>query len=65
MIGSAPSHDHLKSAVERSKAYQSLINKGIDINESDRPIEVGNAIQPLISEKGSKQGFFKIPHIKN
>ncbi|EOR94315.1 Glycerophosphoryl diester phosphodiesterase [Arcticibacter svalbardensis MN12-7] len=45
MVAAAPIYDKLKLADERSLAYQQIIRNGVDILESDRPIEVSKALQ--------------------
>lgn len=45
MVGAGPSYDKLKPR-QRAQAYRDLIRSGIDIIESDRPIEVAEAIDP-------------------
>lgn len=57
MIGAAPSYDKLDSA-ERTEAYQKVISSGFDVIESDYPIEVANAIRPLLPPASAKQKFF-------
>jgi glycerophosphoryl diester phosphodiesterase len=44
MISAAPIYDKLDS-LERVKAYREIYNVGVDIIESDRPIEVAEAIR--------------------
>ncbi len=44
MISVAPTHDKLKTAAERKKAYQEEIRKKPDIIESDIPTEIWNAL---------------------
>jgi glycerophosphoryl diester phosphodiesterase len=58
MIGAAPSYDHLESFEERKAAYQALLDGGIDIIESDLPIDVAKAIQSSIPPDSPKQKYF-------
>jgi len=57
MISAAPSYDKLPDPAARKKAYQEIIQVGADVIESDLPIEVAEAIQPLIPAKSSKRKF--------
>lgn len=43
MVGTAPSYDKLEPE-QRKKAYRKLIETGIDIIETDRPVEVAETI---------------------
>src|SRR5690625_491289 len=45
MIGAGPSYDTLEPE-ERGDAYRKLIESGVDIIETDRPVEVAEAIRP-------------------
>lgn len=45
MIGAGPSIDKLPDAGQRAEEYRRLIAEGIDIIESDRPIEVAEALR--------------------
>lgn len=45
MIGAAPSYDLLKTAEERGKAYQMVMDKGASILETDLPIEASKHIK--------------------
>lgn len=47
MISAASSYDKLKDPAERKKAYQQIIRSGVDVIESDLPIEVAQAIHTL------------------
>jgi glycerophosphoryl diester phosphodiesterase len=58
MISAAPIYDKLPQASARKKAYQEIIGAGADVIESDLPIEVAQAINPLIPAKSAKQKFF-------
>jgi len=44
MISAAPKYDKLDSA-SRAAAYRAIIEAGVDIIESDRPIEVARALR--------------------
>lgn len=44
MISSAPTHDKLLTKEERATAYRAVISDGASILESDRPIEVAEAL---------------------
>lgn len=46
MISAAASYDKLANLEERAKAYRAIISDGASILESDRPIEVANALKP-------------------
>ena len=48
MISTAPSDDKLSTPESRAEAYRMIIRQGVDIIESDRPIEVAEAISSLI-----------------
>ncbi len=60
MISAAPSDDKLSTSEERAEAYRSIIRQGIDVIESDRPIEVAKAIEELLPEQSSKNRFFEL-----
>lgn len=57
MISAAPVYDKLPAA-ERRAAYQEIIRSGVDIIESDRPIEVSEAIAPLMPGESPKEKYF-------
>lgn len=58
MISAAPSDDKLATPESRAEAYRKIIRQGVDIIESDRPIEVAEAIAGLIPANSSKGKFF-------
>jgi glycerophosphoryl diester phosphodiesterase len=58
MISAAPSYDKLPDPTARQKAYLEIVQAGVDVIESDLPIEVAKAITPLIPAKSPKQKFF-------
>lgn len=58
MISAAPGYDKLKEADARKAAYQETFEAGADILESDLPIEVAEAVQPLMPKQSPKQKFF-------
>lgn len=58
MISAAPSYDKLDDAEERRKAYVKTIEEGADVIESDLPIEVGVALQPLYNGRGAANGRY-------
>ena len=58
MISTAPSDDKLSTPESRAEAYRMIIRQGVDIIESDRPIEVAEAISSLIPVDSSKGKFF-------
>ena len=60
MISAAPSYDKLKEPAERQQAYRDVFNDGVDILESDLPIEVGEAVQSLIPVKSKKKKFLHV-----
>jgi glycerophosphoryl diester phosphodiesterase len=47
MVAAAPIYDKLERADDRKTAYQQLVNNGVDIIESDLPIEVSAALKDL------------------
>jgi glycerophosphoryl diester phosphodiesterase len=47
MVAAAPVYDKLPTAEERKSAYQRIIQNGVDIIESDLPIEVSRALKGL------------------
>ncbi len=51
MISAAPSYDKLPNPAERAEHYRQTFMQGADILESDFPIEVAEAIKPLLSKK--------------
>ena len=59
MISAAPAYDKLDS-VKRRDAYQDIIRSGVDIIESDRPIEVALSIRPLMPRDSPKEKYFQI-----
>ncbi|HVF97390.1 MAG TPA: glycerophosphodiester phosphodiesterase family protein [Flavisolibacter sp.] len=59
MISAAPVYDKLKDSAERSAAYQSIIQSGVDIIESDIPAEAAAAVSPLHPAKSKKEKFFR------
>ena len=58
MVAAAPVYDKLKTAAERKAAYQQLIKDGINIIETDLPIETANAIKDLMPAKSPKLKYF-------
>ncbi len=60
MISTAPTYDKLPDAAERTKAYQSIIEKGASLIEADRSIEAAEAIKPLLPKNSVKARFFKL-----
>lgn len=65
MIGAAPSYDKLADASQRAEAYRQIINDGADIIESDRPIEVGEAVKQLYPAKSAKYKYWGKLKLKN
>lgn len=59
MIGTAPSYDHLDSSEERSEAYRRLLEEGVNIIESDLPVEVGGSIQEHMLHDSPKGRYFR------
>lgn len=47
MVAAAPVYDKLQNAEERKSAYQQIIRSGVDIIESDLPIEVSRVLKGL------------------
>lgn len=58
MISAAPVYDKIEDSLARNTAYQEIIKAGANILESDRPIEVANAIQFFVPVKSPKQEYF-------
>jgi len=58
MISTAPSSDKLQDAAERRKAYTDIFGCGVDIIESDLPIEVGEVAKSLKPANSKKKRFF-------
>ena len=58
MISAAPSYDKLREPILRQNAYREIIGSGADVIESDLPIEVAQAIRPLLPTQSLKQKFF-------
>lgn len=56
MISAASSYDKLTSADERAEAYRAIIEDGSSILESDRPIEVGEAIRAAADQTTKSVG---------
>lgn len=56
MISAASSYDKLASAEERATAYRAIIEDGASILESDRPIEVAEAIGATASRQAGSVG---------
>lgn len=54
MIGAAPSYDKQEDPEQRKEAYQSVLEAGIDIIESDFPVDVAAAIQSFIPPDNSR-----------
>lgn len=63
MISAAPGYDKLKIPAERKEAYQEIIRSGADVIESDRPIEVADALRSLSAGKGQKKKYIGITNI--
>ncbi|MVM33190.1 glycerophosphodiester phosphodiesterase [Spirosoma sp. HMF4905] len=60
MISAASSYDKLPNEQERSSAYRSIIEDGASILESDRPLEVAQALKLLPATKSSSANSTKI-----
>jgi glycerophosphoryl diester phosphodiesterase len=56
MISAASSYDKLSSSEERAAAYRAIIKDGANILESDRPIDVAEAIQGLTPGQSVSSG---------
>jgi glycerophosphoryl diester phosphodiesterase len=65
MVGAAPSYDTLKTPAERAAAYRKILQDGVDIIESDRPLEVAAAIKSLYPGQSVKYRFWKKEMYKN
>jgi glycerophosphoryl diester phosphodiesterase len=59
MISAATSYDKLANKQKRAAAYRNIIKAGFDILESNRPIEVAEAVNSLYPEKSKKYKFWK------
>lgn len=59
MISGAPIYDKLP-ADERAAIYREIIHSGVDIIESDRPIEVANAIASMKPKDSPKEKYFDV-----
>lgn len=57
MISAAPKYDKLNPS-ERENAYRDIIRAGADIIESDRPVEVAEAIRSLAPSQSAKGKYF-------
>lgn len=55
MISAASSYDKLPTQDERKQSFRAIIEDGASILESDRPIEVAEAISDLIGRRKVKQ----------
>lgn len=54
MIGTGPSSDKLKDPAQRMYSYQELIKGGVDIIESDLPIDVAHALSAQKTKKDER-----------
>jgi len=64
MISAAPSYDKLKNPAERAEHYRETFTMGADILESDLPIEVAEAIKPIMPATGYQQKFWGKAKVK-
>ncbi|RHJ91163.1 glycerophosphodiester phosphodiesterase family protein [Parabacteroides bouchesdurhonensis] len=60
MVSTAPTDDKLPTEDDRAEAYRQIMRQGVDVIESDRPIEVAGAISSFIPENSSKEKFFEL-----
>lgn len=58
MVGAGPSYDKLEDPSERKVAYQYVLDAGVDIIETDLPVDVARAIQSYLSPDSPKQKYF-------
>lgn len=58
MISAAPSYDKLKTPEERAENYRETFKQGADILESDLPIEVAEAIKPVMPTAGVQAKYW-------
>jgi glycerophosphoryl diester phosphodiesterase len=58
MISAAPSYDKLTDAKERAQHYRETFEQGADILESDLPIEVAEAIKPIMPKTTPQQRYW-------
>ncbi len=65
MVSAAPTDDKRPTPEERGEAYRQIIRQGVDMIESDRPIEVAKAISTLLPEESRKTKFFGTMNIEN
>lgn len=64
MISAAPSYDKLKTPEERDPHYRETFVQGADILESDLPIEVAEAIGPIMPVTGLQAKFWSKTELK-
>jgi glycerophosphoryl diester phosphodiesterase len=57
MIAASPIYDKLEDAAERAKHYRETFTEGADILELDLPIEVAEAIKPIIPHRQQKRAI--------
>ncbi|MCE7041423.1 glycerophosphodiester phosphodiesterase family protein [Dyadobacter sp. CY312] len=60
MISAASTYDKLTNEAERRAAYQSILQDGASILESDYPIEAANAIKGLLKKGSVKMKWFGV-----
>ncbi len=60
MISTAPTYDKLVDKAARYNTYREIIKTGVNVIESDLPIDVAEAIQTLMPLKSKKKKFYKI-----
>ncbi|MGA0555187.1 glycerophosphodiester phosphodiesterase family protein [Larkinella sp. VNQ87] len=65
MISAAPTYDKLTTPEARAAAYRRVFEDGASILESDRPIEVADAIRGIRPASSVKAGFFKLQRASN
>lgn len=63
MISAATSYDRFQFKKERAKAYRKIIEHGFDIIESNRPLEVAEAVKSLYPKKSKKYSYWKFQKI--
>jgi glycerophosphoryl diester phosphodiesterase len=58
MISAAPTYDKLTDTAERMQAYRDIISSGVNVIESDLPIDAAEAIRSQLPAKTKKAVFF-------
>lgn len=64
IVYTGPVYDKIEYADQRQKTYRELINSGVDILLTDRPVEAAQAIKELWPRTSSKESFFADSKVK-